>query len=48
MNILLGFGKEGLSLGVQIATPYWSEPDMIAFAKNVSQRTGCFVKPARY
>jgi amidase len=33
LQIPLGLGKEGLPLGVQIVGPYWSEPEMIAFAK---------------
>jgi amidase len=48
MNIPLGLGQEGLPLGVQIVGPYWSEPQMIAFAKQISHLTGGFVKPAGY
>jgi amidase len=48
MNIPLGLGKEGLPLGVQIVGPYWSEPELIAFAKQASQLTEGFVKPAGY
>jgi len=48
MNIPLGLGHEGLPLGVQIVGPYWSEPELIAFAKHASQLTEGFVKPAGY
>ena len=48
MNIPLGLGKERLPLGVQIVGPYWSELELIAFAKHVSQLTEGFVKPAGY
>ena len=48
LNIPLGLGKEGLPLGVQIVGPYWSEPEMIAFAKQVAQLTKGFVKPTGY
>jgi amidase len=48
LNIPLGLGKEGLPLGVQIVGPYWSEPEIIAFAKYASQLTEGFVKPAGY
>ena len=48
LNIPLGLGKEGLPLGVQIVGPYWSEPELIAFAKQASRVTERFVKPAAY
>jgi amidase len=48
LNIPLGLGKEGLPLGVQIVGPYWSEPQLIYFARQVSQLTQGFVKPPGY
>jgi amidase len=48
MNIPLGIGKEGLPAGVQVVGPYWSEPDMIQFAKLVSGFTPGFLKPEGY
>ena len=48
LNLTLGLGTEGLPLGVQIVGPYWSEPELIAFAKNVAHLTQGFVKPNNY
>jgi amidase len=48
LQIPLGLGKEGLPLGVQIVGPYWSEPELIAFAKRVAPLTEGFVKPTGY
>jgi amidase len=48
LTVPLGLGKEGLPLGVQIVGPYWSEPELIAFAKQAAQLTEGFVKPAGY
>jgi amidase len=48
LNIPVGLGKERLPLGVQIVGPYWSEPEMIAFAKYAAQLTEGFVRPAGY
>jgi Asp-tRNA(Asn)/Glu-tRNA(Gln) amidotransferase A subunit family amidase len=48
LQIPLGLGKEGLPLGVQIVGPYWSEPELIAFARQVAKLTDGFVKPAGY
>jgi len=48
MNIPLGIGKEGLPVGVQVVGPYWSEPDLLHFAKLVSKFTKGFVKPNGY
>jgi amidase len=48
LNIPLGLSKEGLPMGVQIVGPYWSEPELIAFAKQASQLTDGFVKPSGY
>jgi amidase len=45
MNLPLGLGNEGLPVGVQIAGPYWSEPNMLSFAKLISEFTNGFVKP---
>ncbi|HUX44683.1 MAG TPA: amidase [Terracidiphilus sp.] len=48
MNIPLGLGNEGLPLGVQIVGPYWSEPELFAFAKLTSELAGGFQKPAKF
>jgi amidase len=48
INISLGLGKEGLPLGVQIVGPYWSEPALLAFAKQASTRIEGFIKPAGF
>jgi amidase len=48
MNIPLGLNEEGLPVGVQIVGPYWSEPEMIQFAKLISSFTDGFVAPAGY
>ena len=48
INIPLGLGKEGLPMGVQVVGPYWSEPDLIQFAKLVSEFTPGFIKPEGY
>ncbi len=45
MNIPLGLGKEGLPVGIQLVGAYWSEPDMLHFAKLVAEFTVGFVKP---
>ncbi len=45
MNIPLGLGKEGLPVGIQLVGPYWSEPNMLHFAKLVSEFTKGSVKP---
>ncbi len=48
LNIPLGIGQNGLPVGVQIVGPYWSEPDLLKFAKHISQYTTGFVKPGWY
>jgi amidase len=48
LNIPLGIGKEGLPLGAQIVGPYWSEPEMLAFAKHAVQLTDGFISPTSY
>jgi amidase len=48
INIPLGIGKEGLPMGVQVVGPYWSEPDLIQFAKLVAEFTPGFIKPEGY
>jgi amidase len=48
INIPLGLGKEGLPIGVQVVGPYWSEPDLIQFAKLVCEFTPGFVRPEGY
>lgn len=46
--IPLGLGSEGLPLGVQIVGPHWSEPELLNFAKQVSNLTSGFIKPNGY
>ena len=48
INIPLGIGKEGLPLGIQVVGPYWSEPDLLNFARLVSEFIPEFVKPEKY
>jgi amidase len=48
INIPLGIGEKGLPIGVQVVGPYWSEPDLIHFAKLVSRFTAGFVKHGGY
>ena len=48
MNIPLGPGKEGLPLGVQVVGPYWSEPELINFARLSSHLNEGFVSPSAY
>ena len=48
INIPLGIGKDGLPMGVQVVGPYWSEPDLIQFAKLVSEFTPGFIRPEGY
>ena len=48
MNLPLGRGNEGLPVGVQIVGPYWSEPNILSFAKSISEFTNGFVKPKVY
>ncbi len=45
ISIPLGLGKEGLPVGVQVLGPYWSEPDLLHFAKLISKHTAGFVSP---
>lgn len=45
MNIPLGLGQDGLPVGVQIVGPYWSEPELLHFARLVSAFTPGFVMP---
>ena len=48
LNIPLGIGEDGLPVGVQVVGRYWSEPDLLHFAKLVSKFTAGFVKPEGY
>lgn len=48
LHIPLGLGKEGLPLGVQIVGPYWSEPELIAFGRQLAELTPGFVPPSGY
>jgi amidase len=48
ITIPLGLGKEGLPIGVQIVGKYWSEPELIHFARKVATLTEGFVKPNGY
>lgn len=45
INIPLGLNEQGLPIGVQVVGPYWSEPDLIQFAKLVAGFTPGFVPP---
>jgi amidase len=45
VTVPLGLGKEGLPVGVQVVGPYWSEPDLLHFARLVAGFTPGFVKP---
>jgi Asp-tRNA(Asn)/Glu-tRNA(Gln) amidotransferase A subunit family amidase len=44
----LGIGNGGLPVGIQIVGPYWSEMNMLSFAKLISEFTNGFVKPEGY
>jgi amidase len=48
IQIPLGVSGEGLPVGVQVTGPYWSEPDLLHFAKMVSQLIKGFIKPEGY
>ena len=48
ITIPLGLGEEGLPIGVQIVGKYWSEPELIHFAKKVTAMTEGFVQPSGY
>ena len=48
ITIPLGLGTEGLPLGIQIVGSYWSEPELINFAKQVAALTQGFIKPTGY
>lgn len=48
MNVPLGLGKQGLPFGAQIVGPYWSEPDLINFARLASELSEGFVRPDGY
>ena len=47
INIPLGLGDDGLPIGVQVVGPYWSEPDLIEFAKLAARITPGFVSVPR-
>jgi amidase len=46
--IPLGLSREGLPLGIQIVGKYWSEPELLSFAKKITALTPGFVKPHGY
>jgi amidase len=48
IQIPVGFSQERLPIGVQIVGPYWSEPQLIAFARQLSDLTSGFVRPGGY
>lgn len=48
MNIPLGLNEEGLPLGVQLVGPYWSEPEMLHFARQLTTLTPGFIRPVGY
>jgi amidase len=48
ITIPLGLDRMGLPVGVQVVGPYWSEPELIRFAKLVADFTPGFVAPAGF
>jgi amidase len=48
LNMPLGLDPAGLPVGVQLVGSYWSEPNLLNFAKLASPLTPGFVKPAGY
>ncbi len=48
LAIPLGLGKEGLPIGIQIVGKYWSEPELLRFAKRIAPLTQGFIKPSGY
>lgn len=48
LSVPLGLNDEGLPLGIQIVGRYWSEPNLIHFARLLSGLTAGFVKPVGY
>lgn len=49
MNVPLGVNGDGLPVGVQVAGGYWSEPDLMQFARLVTDACDAgFVRPAGY
>jgi amidase len=48
VTIPLGLGEEGLPIGIQIVGKYWSEPELLHFAKQVTKLTEGFIKPNGY
>lgn len=48
ITIPLGLDKEGLPVGVQVVGPYWSEPELLHFAKLTARFAPGFVKPAGF
>ncbi len=45
LTIPAGVSPEGLPLGIQIVGKYWSEPELLHFAKQVAALSDGFVKP---
>lgn len=48
IHIPLGIGDNGLPVGIQVTGPYWSEPDLLHFAKQVSKFINGFIRPEGY
>lgn len=48
VTIPLGIGEEGLPIGIQIVGKYWSEPELLHFAKKLAALTTGFIKPNGY
>ena len=46
--IPLGQSSDGLPIGLQIVGPYWSEPELFAFADHLAALTPGFQPPATY
>ncbi len=48
INIPLGMSPDGLPMGIQVVGPWWSEPELIQFAKLTAALTPGFIRPAGY
>ena len=48
VSLPTGIGEEGLPVGVQIVSKYWSEPELLSFTKKVADLTNGFIKPEGY
>jgi amidase len=48
LTIPLGLDASGMPVGVQIAGPYWSEPELLNFATLAAELTPGFIRPDGY